>query len=109
MVYIHNYLMRCFTTNLISLYCFHPSQPVWFSPIGSNEISLIYILKGFSMPNYQDMEMKFGPALAYQYLTEIEKAARIPYGKIMALDPEARLANALRAQDLCESGAQLAA
>jgi hypothetical protein len=61
------------------------------------------------MPSYQDMELKFGPALAYQYLTEIEKAARIPFGMIMALDLETRLANAIRAQDLCDAGAPLAA
>jgi hypothetical protein len=61
------------------------------------------------MPSYQEMEMKFGPAIAYQCLTEIEKAARIPSWKVMALDLETRLANAIRTQDLCEAGALLAA
>ena len=61
------------------------------------------------MPSYQEMEMKFGPAFAYQCLTEIEKAARIPLGRVLALDLETRLANALRAQDRCGIGALFAA
>lgn len=51
------------------------------------------------MFSFQEMEVKFGPAIAYQCLTEIEKAARIPSWKVTALDLETRLANALRIQD----------
>jgi len=45
---------------------------------------------------FDDLETRFG-AVAHQYLREIEKAARIGFNP--ALDPETRLANALRAQD----------
>jgi hypothetical protein len=45
---------------------------------------------------FNDLEIRFG-VVAQQYLTEIEKAARIASNP--ALDPEIRLANALRAQD----------
>jgi hypothetical protein len=51
------------------------------------------------MSSYQELETKFGPAIAYQCLTEIEKAARIVPWTVMALDPETRLANAIRVQD----------
>jgi hypothetical protein len=51
------------------------------------------------MLSFHDLEMKFGPALAYQFLVEIEKAARIEAKSITGLDPETRLANACRAQD----------
>jgi len=45
---------------------------------------------------FDDLETRFG-AVAHQYLREIEKAARIGFNP--TLDPETRLANALRAQD----------
>jgi hypothetical protein len=51
------------------------------------------------MISFHDLEMKFGPALAYQFLIEIEKAARIEAEQITGLDPETRLANACRVQD----------
>jgi len=51
------------------------------------------------MLSFYDLEMKFGPALAYQFLIEIEKAARMQAAQINGLDPETRLANACRAQD----------
>ena len=51
------------------------------------------------MISFHDLEMKFGPALAYQFLMEIEKAARIEAAHIDGLDPETRLANACRVQD----------
>jgi hypothetical protein len=62
------------------------------------------------MLNFNDMETKFG-AVAYHYLTEIEKAAGISPTQMNDVDPETRLANALRMQDsLCgETGALLVA
>ena len=57
------------------------------------------------MLSFHDMEMKFGVALAYQCLTEIERAARISPRQMTGIDPEIRLANAIRAQDsMFESG-----
>ncbi|HUY68000.1 MAG TPA: hypothetical protein VMV79_01705 [Alphaproteobacteria bacterium] len=52
------------------------------------------------MLNFHDLETKFGAAAAYQYLTEIEKAAAIPSWQMAEIDPETRLANALAAQDV---------
>jgi len=49
------------------------------------------------MFTFHDLEMKYGPVAAYQYLVEIEKAARVRPDT--AVDPEARLANALAVQD----------
>jgi hypothetical protein len=51
------------------------------------------------MLSFHDLEIKFGPAVAYQCLAEIEKAARIPSWKMTEIDPEARLANAIHMQD----------
>ena len=50
------------------------------------------------MLNFNELEVKYGAVAAYQYLMEIEKAARIPR-KMTSLDPETRLANAIHAQD----------
>ena len=62
------------------------------------------------MLNFNEMELKFG-AVAYHYLSEIEKAAGIRGTHVNDVDPETRLANALRMQDsLCgETGALLVA
>lgn len=57
------------------------------------------------MLSFQEMEIKLGPAIAYQCLTEIEKAARIPAWKVMALDLETRLANAIHIQETSGDGA----
>lgn len=51
------------------------------------------------MPSFRELELRWGAAGAYHYLTEAEKAARIPSGKMTGLDPETRLTNAIRAQD----------
>jgi cytochrome c551/c552 len=51
------------------------------------------------MLHYRDLETKFGAAAAYAFLLEIEKVARIASWQRIAMDPEARLADALRAQD----------
>ena len=51
------------------------------------------------MLSFHDMEIKFGGAAAYQYLTEIEKTANIPSWDMAEIDPETRLANAIYAQD----------
>ena len=48
---------------------------------------------------YRDLETKFGAAAAYAFLLEIEKVARIASWQRIAMDPEARLAAALQAQD----------
>jgi hypothetical protein len=42
---------------------------------------------------------RFGEAIAWQYLAEIEKAAQIASSHVYDTDPETRLANALHAQD----------
>jgi hypothetical protein len=47
------------------------------------------------------MEMKFGAAVAYQCLTEIEKAANISSHEMVEIDPETRLALAIDAQNSC--------
>ena len=52
------------------------------------------------MLHYRDLETKFGAAAAYAYLLEIEKVAQIASWQRVAMDPEARLAEALRAQDM---------
>lgn len=49
--------------------------------------------------SFYDLEIKFGAALAYQCLAEIEKAARIASFAMSEVDPETRLANAICAQD----------
>ncbi|HEU0118285.1 MAG TPA: hypothetical protein VFR09_06595 [Alphaproteobacteria bacterium] len=51
------------------------------------------------MFSFHDLEMKFGSVAAYQFLAEIEKAARIPASGRTDIDPETRLADALRVQD----------
>lgn len=51
------------------------------------------------MENFNDLEMKYGPGVAYQILVEIEKASKIQSWAVSNIDPEVRLANALRAQD----------
>jgi len=51
------------------------------------------------MLTFHYLEMRFGPAAAYQCLVEIEKAARLRPCDVTEIDPEARLAAALRAQD----------
>lgn len=60
------------------------------------------------MLNFNEMEIKFG-AVAYHYLAEIEKAAGIRGTN--DVDPETRLADALRIQDSLrgEPGALLVA
>jgi hypothetical protein len=62
------------------------------------------------MLNFNEMEIKFG-AVAYHYLAEIEKAAGIRGTQVNDVDPETRLANALRIQDSLfgETGALLVA
>ncbi len=54
--------------------------------------------KDCAMFTFHDLEMRFGPAMAYQCLVEIEKAARLRPCEF-DVDPEARLAAAIRAQD----------
>jgi hypothetical protein len=51
------------------------------------------------MLSFHAMEMKFGAAVAYHCLAEIEKTANIPSWQMAAIDPETRLANAIRIQD----------
>ena len=61
------------------------------------------------MLNFNELEMRYGTVIAYQCLTEIEKASRIPSREMMHVDPETRLANAIRAQDSLESALMTAA
>ena len=56
------------------------------------------------MPSFHELEMKFGMAAAYQVLSEIEKMAGILCEERVAIDPEVRLANAVRAQDALQLG-----
>lgn len=49
--------------------------------------------------HFHDMERRLGAPAAYQCLVEIEKMARISSWAVAAVDPEIRLANAIRAQD----------
>ena len=51
------------------------------------------------MPSFHELELRWGAPTAYHYLTEVERAARIPSHKTMGTDPEKRLADAFRAQD----------
>lgn len=51
------------------------------------------------MPSFHDLELRWGGPAAYHYLLEAEKAARIPSCSVACVDPETRLANAIRAQD----------
>ncbi|MBI1274242.1 MAG: hypothetical protein GC131_09205 [Alphaproteobacteria bacterium] len=55
--------------------------------------------------SFHDLEMKFGSAAAFHFLMEIEKVARIQSWAMSAIDPETRLANAVRAQDAMASSA----
>lgn len=54
------------------------------------------------MLTFREMEMRYG-AVAYQYLQEIERAARIL--PTPALDPETRLRRAYQEQDAQAGGA----
>ena len=51
------------------------------------------------MLSFHGLEMKYGYPAAYEILLHIEKAARIASWALIALDPETRLLNAIRAQD----------
>lgn len=51
------------------------------------------------MLDFTVLEEKFGTPAALHCLQEIEKAACIRPGDMIALDPDQRLANAIRAQD----------
>jgi len=50
------------------------------------------------MFSFHDLEMRFGSPVAWQCLAEIEKATNL-YFPVLFLDPEIRLAMALKAQD----------
>lgn len=51
------------------------------------------------MLTFHNLEVKFGAASAYQCLQEIEKAAHLQSWKLVELDPEVRLEQAIQAQD----------
>ena len=51
------------------------------------------------MLRFDDLEQKFGGVVAYHYLLELEKAAKIASWDMVAVDLETRIANACRAQD----------
>ncbi len=48
---------------------------------------------------FHDMELKYGPVVAYSCLVEIEKAANIRSSERVAMDRELRLRLAFKAQD----------
>ncbi|MDX2028077.1 MAG: hypothetical protein SFW62_05530 [Alphaproteobacteria bacterium] len=60
------------------------------------------------MLSFHEMELKFGGAAALYCLMEIERAARIHSGDMTELDPEIRLQNACRAQDVLAQPLQAA-
>lgn len=49
-------------------------------------------------PTFGHLVDRFGEVLAWQYLHEIEKASHIRHPEF--IDPETRLANAIRKQDV---------
>ena len=51
------------------------------------------------MLSFVDLEHKFGTAMAYQYLIEIEKAANILSAEMHAIDYQTRLERACATQD----------
>ncbi len=51
------------------------------------------------MLDFDDLETKYGPALAHYVLMEIERVAQISSLEMIDIDPKARLAHALRVQD----------
>ncbi len=51
------------------------------------------------MLSFSEMEVKFGGVVAYHCLAEIEKTANIASWQMAEMDPETRLANAIRIQD----------
>ncbi len=54
------------------------------------------------MLNFHELETKFGEAIAYHWLSEIEKVTNIPSWQMTELDPQTRLDNACRIQDTLE-------
>ena len=50
--------------------------------------------------NFDDMSARYGEAVAYHYLEQIERAAGIIPQSVTYLDPALRLANACRIQDI---------
>jgi len=51
------------------------------------------------MLDFHTLEIKYGSPTAYHLLAEMEKVAHIQSWVLVAVDPEIRLANALRTQD----------
>ena len=49
--------------------------------------------------SFNGMASRFGEIIAYDHLEQIERAAGISPRKMTGIDPETRLANAIRAQD----------
>ena len=55
------------------------------------------------LSSYDNLSEKLGEIVAYQCLTEIEKAAHICSADTAGISPEIRFVNAIRAQDtMCE-------
>ncbi len=52
------------------------------------------------MFSFFDLEKRFGSAAAYSVLAEIEKTVKAPSWQMADIDPEQRLMNACRAQDM---------
>jgi hypothetical protein len=51
------------------------------------------------MMSFDQLETRYGYTVAYDLLLQIEKVARIQSWAVVAVDPETRIANALRIQD----------
>jgi hypothetical protein len=61
------------------------------------------------MLSFHEIESRWGAPIADYVLAEVEKAARIPASETANLDPETRLANAIRIQDAWKQNHQHAA
>lgn len=51
------------------------------------------------MLSFHDLEMRYGAVVAFQCLTEIEKASHIRSCEVSGIDPEQRMHNAITIQD----------
>lgn len=61
------------------------------------------------MLTFEHLEQKYGSVAAHCWLMEIEKTVRIRSSEVASIDPELRLLNALRAQDILIQSLQQAA
>ena len=60
------------------------------------------------MLTFHELETRFGPVLALEYLAEIEKSAAIAPARMAGIDPELRLRAAFTIQDAAPGAARVA-